>query len=115
MRAFEVRLNGKTLCTAGIGDYGVLTVIMDWVRRERGPEQLRLSVGGMVAGALEHLSWRDVRLRAGDEVRVKIIDTESADRPRRRRLLDAAADVRAQKRYVREMARKFGWKIQTRP
>ncbi len=115
MRAFEIHLNGKKLCTAGIGDHGVLSVIVDWVRRKSGPEQLHLSVGGMIGGALEHLSWRDLRLRAGDEVLVKVIDTQSADRPRRRRLPDATADLRAQKRYVREMARKFGWKIQTRP
>lgn len=31
MRAFEVWLNGKKLCLAGIGDDGVLSVIANWV------------------------------------------------------------------------------------
>jgi hypothetical protein len=31
MRAFEVYLNGKRLCTAGIGDDGVMNTMIDHV------------------------------------------------------------------------------------
>jgi hypothetical protein len=48
MRAFEVSLNGKKLCLAGIGDDGVLTAIVDWVTgRDRA--DLFLEVGGLVS------------------------------------------------------------------
>jgi hypothetical protein len=33
MTAFEVHLNGKSLCTAGIGEDGVLTALATWVSR----------------------------------------------------------------------------------
>jgi hypothetical protein len=43
MRAFEIHLNGKRLCTAGVGDAGVLTAI---VHSDPRANELGLSIGG---------------------------------------------------------------------
>src|SRR5207244_13340347 len=55
MIAFEVSLNRKRVCTAGVPDFGVLSAILSWVRRRpdqsRGgktiEEELTAEVGGL--------------------------------------------------------------------
>jgi len=113
MRAFEVFLNGKRLCLAGIGNHGVLSTTITYVSG-RGEPETRLDIGGLVMPEKEHMRWRRPSLRVGDEVRVKIVDRKSVDKPRKRSRTDPASEIAAQKRYVRMMAGKFGWKIQER-
>jgi hypothetical protein len=111
MRAFKVTLNGKKLCLAGVGDRGVLTAIVDWVAHDRG-ERLSLQVGGLANE--EHLQWMGPkRLRVGDEIRVKIVETASVDKPATKQPIDPAETLRAKKRYVRMIAKELGWKIQS--
>ena len=48
MKAFHVRVNGRVLCTAGVGEDGVVSVILTWVggKPPRPAEgRLRLAVG----------------------------------------------------------------------
>ena len=115
MTAFEVHLNGKKLCIAGIGDDGVVAAIVSYVVRSSRKEDLSLSVGGLVSPTEEHVDWRKVELRVGDEVLLKIVDSERVDRPRKRTRQDPIARVKQQKHYVRAMAKKFGWEIKARP
>lgn len=113
MKAFEVHLNGKKLCTAGFPEQGVLTAILDYVRGP-GRDELALSVGGLISSKDEHVRWVEgKRLRIGDELHVKVIRAESTDSPKRSYRSDPAADRTRQKRYVRDMAKKFGWTITT--
>jgi len=66
MRAFDVSLNGKKLCRAGIGDDGVLTTIVNWVTRKNTGD-LFLEVGGLVSTVDEHVSWvKQNPLQVGD-------------------------------------------------
>jgi hypothetical protein len=111
MRAFKVSLNGKKFCLAGVGDRGVLTAIVDWVALDRG-EQLSLQVSGLVNE--EHLKWTGPKgLRVGDEIRVKIVETASVDRPVKKKSIDPTETLRAKKRYVRMIAKELGWRIQS--
>ena len=123
MPVFHVYLNGKKVSTAGVGDTGVLGAHVSWVRR-RGEhtlakradgveEELRLHVGGLVTPAQEHVRWLDRHLKIGDEVHITVAGDTKVDRPRSRERRDPAKELRRQKRYVREMAKRFGWKIQT--
>ena len=124
MPVFHVYLNGKKVCTAGVGDLGVLGAHVSWVRRKgertlsKKPdsveEELLLHVGGLITPANEHVCWLDRKLDVGDEVRIRIVEDAAVDQPRSRERLDRAEQLRSQKRYVREMAKKFGWKVQTR-
>jgi hypothetical protein len=114
MRAFEIYLNRKKLCVAGVGNEGVLTAIVSWVTG-RTAADLSLEVGGLISPVEAHLSWvRGRRLRVGDRVQVKVVEAKSVDKPKRRYRTDPVVRLRAQKRYVREMARQFGWKIEAR-
>jgi hypothetical protein len=113
MRAFEVHLNGKRLCLAGVGEDGVLTAIVDHVARPKA-SSLNLRVGGLVSPIGKHVIWRNRRLKVGDEVLVKIVETDSADRPRKRYSFNPEGDAKKQKAHVRAMAKKFGWRIDTR-
>jgi hypothetical protein len=112
MRAFEVNLNGKRLCLAGIGDDGVLNAMVEHFVG-KGWNYQTLLVGGLISPTGEHVTWKRRRLKIGDEVRIKIVESVSVDRPRERLRLDPRDEVKRQKKYVREMAKKFGWKITT--
>jgi hypothetical protein len=113
MRAFDIRLNGKKMCVAGIQTDGVLTTTVTYVpfckRRET-----RLYVGGLETERDEHLFWKDAILHTGDELRVRIVETKSVDSPAQRFPRDRVAQVEAEKRQVRKLAKKFGWKFQER-
>ncbi|MGA8871877.1 MAG: hypothetical protein WB460_12105 [Candidatus Acidiferrales bacterium] len=50
-------------------------------------------------------------LRVGDEVRLKIVEAETVDKPRVRVARDLASEAEAEKRHLRKLAKKFGWKI----
>src|SRR5262245_15683945 len=124
MPVFHVYLNGKKVSTAGVGDLGVLGAHVSWVRRrgeltlakkpESVEEELTLHVGGLITPREEHVRWLDRSLKVGDEVRITIAEDAAVDRPRSRERRDRTKELRSQKRYVREMAKRFGWKIQTR-
>jgi hypothetical protein len=111
MRAFEVHLNGKRLCLAGIGNDGVLTAIANWVVGD-GRKDMWLRVGGLILPADEHISWPNWKLRVGDEIKIVVRETTSADKPPTRRRRDPRQELKDQKKYVRRMARELGWKIQ---
>src|SRR5260370_38971102 len=110
MRAFKVSLNGKKLCLAGVGDHGVLSAIVNWVAGDRGAD-LFMHVGGLASE--EHVAWvKQKKLSVGDEIQIKIIDVRSVDKPVEKRRIHPAETLPSQKRYVRMMAKKLGWKIQ---
>jgi hypothetical protein len=120
MRAFALYLNGKKLGTAGVGDHGVLSANITWVRRRNEPvsttrgadaEEIGVDLGGLNSDTDEHLHWREQPLRLGDEVCIRVVETESVDPPRRRQRRNRTQERRQQKSYVRQMAKKFGWTV----
>jgi hypothetical protein len=123
MPVFHVYLNGKKVSTAGVGELGVLSAHVTWVRRKgehtltKKPdsveEELTLEVGGLVIPKEEHVRWLDRNLKTGDEVTIRVGEAAAVDRPRSRKRRDHSKELRSQKRYVREMAKRFGWKIKT--
>jgi hypothetical protein len=113
MRAFEIHLNGKKLCLAGIGESGVLSAIVNWVARENVGD-LFMEVGGLVTPVDEHVSWmRQKRLRVGDKIQIRVIEAISVDKPSRTKRPDPAQLLRARKLYVRKMAKEFGWEVKS--
>ncbi len=113
MRAFEVYSNDKKLCLAGIGADGVLTAIVNWVAK-KGSGDLFLTVSGLVTPVSEHVSWVKQDLQVGDVITVKIVEASSTDTPPERTCSNPAEDLKYQKSYVRAMAKKLGWRIQTK-
>lgn len=119
MLAFELQLNGKKICTAGIGEPGVLTSFITWVlgdggSRQKGREEMFVRLGGLVSRTNQHLDWLRRPLRRGDEVSIRVVEVDVVDTPKRQRRESPTHQRRAQERYVRRMAKQFGWKIETR-
>src|SRR5689334_21887006 len=111
MRAFEVRCNGKRLCVAGIDGDCVLNTMVDHIAGRRGRPELYLRVGGLISATKEHVIWRNVRLKDGDEVIVKIVETDRVDRARRKYRMDSNASKDNARAYVLSVAKKYGWKL----
>lgn len=117
MRAFEVYLNKKRLCVAGIGESGALLGVIQYIVNQSRNE-VRFEVSGFTLSTQEHVTWDRRVLEVEDEVRIKIIEATAADRPATKISRpvecireDPKEEIRNQKRYVRQMARKFGWKV----
>jgi len=90
---FDVFVNGRRQCRAGVGADGVLTAIVNWVKLT-GPaavrareldaplEESRLQVGGLRRGT--HRAWVEKDLVPGDRVTIVVARARSADPPARR-------------------------------
>ena len=112
MRAFEVHLNGKRLFVAGVGGDGVLSAMVNHIAGHRRNE-LHLTVGGLISATEEHVTWRNLRLKLGDKVALRIVERDSIDQPAKRYRPDSKQDERNSKAYIKAMAKKFGWKLVT--
>jgi hypothetical protein len=121
MPVFHVYLNGKKVAIAGVGKLGVLSAGVTWCRRKgehtraKKPhsteEELTLQVAGLITPTEEDVWWQNRMLKIGDEVHIRVVENGRVDKPSSRKRRDRKKDLRAQKRYVREMAKKFGWKL----
>jgi hypothetical protein len=121
MLAFDVLLNGKKVCTAGVGGDGGLSAIVS-ARFDGGEatnrktsrrvnDELRLYVGGSDNSTSEYIRWQDCRLCVGDEVCIRIGEGELASKPRRRERADPAWVAEAEAKYVESAAKRLGWTI----
>jgi hypothetical protein len=114
MVVFEVHRNGLKLCTAGVGERGVMSIIAMWRSREpaQDADTLELSVGGLAPTDPDHqMHWINAPLQVGDCVTIKVLASPAADPPElseRPRRLDILRD---KQEYVREMARELGWTV----
>ena len=83
MLAFEVSVNGDRLCTASAANHCVLSAVLSWARRK--PEVINFHVGGVAADdPKRHVDWTTPTIGVGDEVRIRVIDTDTFDPPDRR-------------------------------
>ena len=88
---FQVAVNGEVRGIAGLESLGVLTVVLDWVRRDpaAAPKQARRAPGfregdwignrvyvrlaGLDSATDQHVDWFGGELQAGDEVTVRVL------------------------------------------
>jgi hypothetical protein len=94
MKSFEVKINGKKQCTAGVGQNGVLTAILSFAKRTRASHEtdqaseseiLDIRVAGSAnidPGTSEHLEWLHRDLSVGDEITIKIVEVLECDEPK---------------------------------
>jgi hypothetical protein len=88
MRGLEVHLNRNKLCTAGIGPDGGLHAIADVIGRTNEITNDDYCMGVHIGGLEndEHLTWKWLRdLRIGDEIRIRVVETDTIDAPSVRR------------------------------
>jgi hypothetical protein len=116
--AFEVSINGKRMCTAGIADFGVLSAILSWARRrpensrdgKDSEEELTFEVGGLDnsdAAVSEHLNWLATPLQVGDTVSIRVIEPNEVEAPGERRRQDPDAIAEAKRRYYEQLKREY--------
>jgi DNA-directed RNA polymerase subunit E'/Rpb7 len=113
MRAYEVFLNGKRLCLAGIGRHGYVSAYVTYVSEQSKTD---IDIVGLVASKKLYVRWTRRALRTGDEVRIKIVDRKTVDKFRKIGRVDSPDRVvKLQKRMVRRMAKEFGWEVREKP
>ena len=112
MRAFEIYLNGKKLCVAGI-EQGDLLFSIGCGENGRGRGGVGLGITGLLPTKAT-VRWQQRSLQMNDQVRIKIVEAKTADKFEV--LQEAPKDSRKyEKAYVRRMAKRFGWTIQVKP
>ena len=112
MRAYEVFLNGKRLCLAGIGKHGYVSAYITYVSEQNETD---IDIVGLVASKRLYVRWTRRPLRTGDEVRIKIVDRKTVDKFKKIGHVDTQDRVtELQKRMVRRMAKEFGWEMRER-
>ena len=116
MRVFEVFLNGERLCVAGMDGEGMVNAILSHFK-SGARDGLALAVGASVGATGKHVTWAKVGLKLGDEIRVRILESDSADEPKARESReDQERDsLERNKEFVREMAKKWGWTLTEGP
>jgi hypothetical protein len=93
----ELRINGETVTTGGVGPYGVLTAMLCWMQRnpsrmdqyaaEATPEErealmapeLRVEVSALDSTTEEHRFWPGFPLAVGDEVTLRVLAPGAID------------------------------------
>ena len=87
MLAYQITVNGKHVATAGV-QQGVLSAIANWVSPPSdAPEDswhAGFSLAGLDSLASEHLKWFRCDVQVGDEISIKLVETESVDEPMHR-------------------------------
>ena len=112
MRAYEVFLNGKRLCLAGIGKHGYISAYITYVSEQ---SETDIDIVGLLASKKLYVRWTRRALHTGDEVRIKIVDRKTVDKFKKIGRVDSPDRVvELQKRMVRRMAKEFGWEIRER-
>ena len=89
MKCFEVTINGQKVCTAGIGDYGVLNSVLSFIGSKESSDQtpsesLELTISGVATstvGATDAVEWLQRDLVVGDEILIRIIEASECDQP----------------------------------
>jgi hypothetical protein len=103
MIAFEVAVNGERLCTAGVGDEGVLTVMLTFVGSR---QELDLDIGGLARDT--NLKWLVPRLpQVGDQILVRIVETEQPDEPSTREPGVRSFAEAQEREYYEHLKRKY--------
>jgi hypothetical protein len=124
MIVFDVFLNDRKVCRAGVGDDGVLSAIVSsarltgpaakTARRLKSPlDETRLHIGGLAKNT--HRNWTNRHLKPGDRVTVAITTARSFDPPVRTTPRDPRAEERQQRRYYEHLKEKFEGHKRVRP
>ena len=116
MIVFDVSLNDRKVCRAGVGRDGVLSAIVNWVkltgdaartarRLEKPVEEMRLEVGGLRRETQRR--WPDRPLSIGDTVTIAVGSKGRVDQPQVEKRDDPAARQQQERRYYLYLREKY--------
>ena len=91
MIGIQISLNGKLLYTVGVGEFGSLVAGVDWTRNATPEgsivETLWVGAKGYQdlplkdSYGLKHSYWQNHAIKVGDEISMRIVETDSPDQP----------------------------------
>lgn len=116
MLVFDVFLNGRKLCRAGVGPAGVLTAFVTWAASQRGatpsgrgsrPYRTKpvLQVGGLAEDT--HRNWCRRMLGTGDRVTIRVTRADAFDPPASEEPRDPELVRREERKYYLRLKRRF--------
>lgn len=95
---FQLEINGESVCISGVNGFGVLSAIVDWVKRDPrkfdasklsdstlevfSREHVSIHFGGLDSNEAErspHLVWHKRELEVGDTVSIRILGPGPVD------------------------------------
>lgn len=109
MIGFELKINGKLICSAGVGSLQFLTAALTWMKRKE--EELNVSVGGMAFhanGENEEVRWVNQPVAAGDEIAIRILDKLVYDEPVQRLASSPAQELETRRQILEKLKQQFG-------
>lgn len=87
MKAYQVKVNGKLVATAGLKQ-GVMSAIANWVsipgEGDFDPDNdwhAGFSLAGLDTTKEEDLKWFRTNLKVGDEITLKLVEIDQSDLP----------------------------------
>jgi hypothetical protein len=90
MLAYQITINGRHIATAGV-QQGVVSAIANWLCLPAGdskssPEAWHagFSVAATDEQTSENLKWLRYDVQLGDEISIKLVETETVDEPTER-------------------------------
>lgn len=122
MICLEVKINGKEVCKAGIEhEFGIVCAIIDWVKRDVSSfpedkprlfeeEEMKISISGSATYGnddSEELSWLKNNLSVGDEISIRIVESEVCDSPKSRKRLEPNFVENAKRRYYEQLKKEY--------
>jgi hypothetical protein len=121
MIALRVSHNGNEVCTAGIGELGVISSHVTWVHSEEFRDEssqelvtrteLDLGVGGLHTPSNKHRRWDCPALEIGDEVTVEVVEVDDVTPHDHEHGMSKEADLEREKQYLRDRVKDLGWKL----
>src|SRR5688572_29408248 len=102
MLCFEVRINNEGTCVAGGEHIAVLTLIATHVASESETE---LRVGGLVhrPNSDEQIERVQRSLKSGDEVVIRVVDTDNPSQPISRQVTDSDFVNKQKRKYYEQL------------
>lgn len=122
MICFEIHINGKKVCIAGIdSEFGVLSSILTWVKRDLKEfpdqkreniqeEELKFDLGGHISHGkndYENLDWIRKSLSVGDELTIKIIESDEYDEPYKKERSDPDFVEKQKRKYLEKFKQEY--------
>jgi hypothetical protein len=106
---FELKINGKLICSAGVGGLQFLTASLTWMKRKE--EELNVSVGGMAFqanGDREEVRWVNQPVASGDEIVIRILDRLEYDEPVQRLPSNPNQERETMRQILESLKRQLG-------
>ena len=81
MIGFAIAANDRRIRTVGVGADGVVSLNVMWMGRPNEPDYLWLDISGLDCRAYENVRWLAPKLKVGDTISIKIVETSAVDPP----------------------------------